>query len=330
MFENHKLSLPPPSVTAEPQPRGWRGQRHRAQGSAPAPAAMNQGEAPGAKATTWPGPPGNRQGASADPKTAGHGGAASWLPALGGARKRHLYLPLPLSPFPTHTHTHKMDAKGPAPEQSLRCLTPRGSGTAQSSSYPDRNRDMPPGTTRFARATPTTTNAAAGEKPPAPSRTKDEGCPGPPPSLTAHGGCSRPVPLPAKAASLGDCRGPASYSTASLLNGRGEGAGAAPPGAPQRVGARRGQSPAAALRVLPPARPRPVPSCRRPGGLGRAAEGWGSPGVGARRRPGSSAAVRPVSARGWGAPLAAWQWGGDPHNRVFSVKNTHADQHMQA
>lgn len=105
MFENHKLSLPPPSVTAEPQPRGWRGQRHRAQGSAPAPAAMNRGEAPGAKATTWPGPPGNRQGASADPKTAGHGGTASWLPTLGGARKRHLYLPLPLSPFPTHTHT---------------------------------------------------------------------------------------------------------------------------------------------------------------------------------------------------------------------------------
>lgn len=213
-----------------------------------------------------------------------------------------------------------MDAKGPAPEQSLRCLTPRGSGTAQSSSYPDRNRDLAPGTTRFARATPTTTAAAAGEKPPAPSRTKDGGCPGPAPSLTAHGGCSRPVPLPAKAASLGDCRGPASYSTASLLNGRGEGAGAAPPGAPQRVGARRGQSPAAALRVLPPARPRPVPSCRRPGGLGRAAEGWGSPGVGARRRPGSSAAVRPVSARGWGAPLAAWQWGVTPIIECFRLK----------
>lgn len=72
MFENHKLSLPPPSVTAEPQPRGWPGQRHRAQGSAPAPAAMNRGEAPGAKATTWPGPPGNRQGAFADPEITGH------------------------------------------------------------------------------------------------------------------------------------------------------------------------------------------------------------------------------------------------------------------
>lgn len=272
MFENHKLSLPPPSVTAEPQPRGWPGQRHRAQGSAPAPAAMNRGEAPGAKATTWPGPPGNRQGAFADPEITGHrlGSEQAACPLRSEEAP-----PLPAvtaQPLP-HTHTHKMDAEGPAPEQSLRCLTPRGSGTAQSSSYPDRNRDLPSGTTRFARATPTTTTtaAAAGEKPPDPSRTKDGGCPGPAPSLTAHGGCSRPVPLPAKAASLGDCRRPASYSPAgpapaSLLNGRGAGAGAAPPGAPQRVGARRGQSPAAALRVLPPARPRPVPSCRGPGG----------------------------------------------------------------
>lgn len=33
---------------------------------------MNRGEAPGAKATTWPGPPGNRQGAFADPEITGH------------------------------------------------------------------------------------------------------------------------------------------------------------------------------------------------------------------------------------------------------------------
>lgn len=79
------------------------------------------------------------------------------------------------------------------------------------------------------------------------------------------------------------------------------------------------------------ARPRPFASCPQhgparfppaggPGGLGRAAEGWGSPGVDARRRPGSSAAVPPVSARGRGAPLAAWQWGVSPIIECFRLK----------
>lgn len=230
-----------------------------------------------------------------------------------------------------------MDAEGPFPEQSRRRLTPRGSGcpcTAQSSSYPDRNRDLPRGQPalperppprpgRSRRLRPARRTGAAGGRP----RHS-------PHMVAAHdqsryqqkrprrGTAAAPV-LIARPGRAGPCL-PAHWAGSGRWGRSARG--------PQRVGARRGQSPAAALRVLPPARPRPAPPCRGPEGLARAAEGWGSGGEAGgvhteeagqqrggpscqRRRPGSSS--RGLAVRGV------------PHYRVFSVKNTHTDQHMQ-
>lgn len=320
MFENHKLSLPPPSVTAEPQPWGWRGQRHRAQGSAPAPAAMNRGEAPGAKATTWPGPPGNRQGASADPKTAGHGGAASWLPALGGATKRHLYLPLPLSPFPTHTHT-KWTQRGQLPNKASAASHPAAPARHKAALIPTEIATWP----RGQRALP--------ERPPPPP---------PPPRL---GRSRRLRPARRTGAARGRPRHSphmvAAHDPSRYQQRRPRWGTAAAPLLialpPCSMGGERALGP---LRPGPPsgwvhgegrARPRPFASCPQhgparfppaggPGGSAGPLRAGGAPGW--AHGGGRAAARRSVlSAQGAGeAPLAAWQWGVTPIIECFRLK----------